>query len=194
MLLLGDYGSRQRRLTQVFLVTIFDGNQELKLNLEIKTEDRWGLTCGREPLVVIALLKLLFARSDVLTGRASYTYEEVLKLLGWKDTKRSRDDIRDSIDINFIQSYNLSEKRDAPETPLFYLRRQHFITGYEFIESADDSDQWGEVAFYRGDFLIDFNPDFIYALRERSLLGIDWNRVTDVTRFHEIERLSEEPI
>jgi hypothetical protein len=190
-LLLGDYGNPQRRLSQIFLVTVKDRTQELVLNVEIKTEDKWGLTCGQEPLVMIALLKLLFARRKLLTGTASYTYEEVLHLLGWRDTRQSRHDIKDAIDINFIQSFNLSA--DTAETPVSFRRRQHMMAGYGFIEAADNSDSLGETSLYRGDFLIDFNLDFVQGLCKRSLLGINWNLVIAMKRCHEIEGLSEEP-
>lgn len=189
-LLLGDYCSSQRRLSQISLVTVSTGTQELMLNVEIKTGDKWGLTCGQEPLVMIVLLKLLFARRQLLTGTASYTYEEVLHLLGWKDSKQSRDDIGDAIDINFIQSFNLSAH--TAETPMSFQKRQHMVAGYEFIEAADNTESGCETSLYRGDFLIDFNFDFIRCLRERSLLGIDWNLVTSIVRCHEGEGLSEE--
>jgi hypothetical protein len=192
-LLLGDYGSRQRRLSQIFLLYLSGGEQELPLKVEIITDHKWGLTCGREPLVIMALLKLLFLRKELLTGRASYSYQEVLHLLGWRDTKQSQDDIRDSIDINFIQSFNLSAEGDDTRTPLFYRRRQHMMTGYEFFDERDESDQPSEVGHHRADFQIDFNLDFILSLRERKLLGIDWNLVTSVTRSHQVEGLSEAP-
>jgi hypothetical protein len=192
-LLLGDYGSHQRRLSQTFLVIINDKGQELMLNVEVKTQDQWGLTCDQEPLVAIGLLKLLFARKKFLTGRASYSYQEVLNLLSWRDTKKSRDDIRDALDITFIQSFNLSADLHDPETPMSYLRRQHLMLGYEFLESTDDSNQWGERSSYRGDFLIDFNLNFIRGLREKSLLGINWNQVISIKRCHEVEGLSKEP-
>ena len=193
-LMLGDYGSRRRRQWQTFLVTLSDRDQKLELNIEIKTEHRWGLACGQEPLVIIALLKLMLSRDELHTGRSSYTYQELLMLLGWRDSKRSRDRICDAIDINFIQSFNLSSDGDEIQTPMFYLRRQHMMTGYEFIDKVKGSEQWGEIGSYRGDFLIDFNLDFIRALRERSLLGINWNLVTDVTRLPLADGISEELI
>jgi hypothetical protein len=194
-LLLGDYGDHQRRLSQTFLITIAGGDQEDDLNVEVKTQDRWGLTCGQEPLVMVALLNILFTRKDLLIGRASYSYQEVLNLLGWKDTKKSRDDIRDAVDITFIQSFNLSADLNDPETPMSYLRRQHPIMGYEFIENKNTrgSDLGSNRNSYRGDFMIDFNLDFIRMLRERLLLGINWNLVSSVTRCFEMEELSEEP-
>jgi hypothetical protein len=192
-LLLGDYGSRQRRLSQIFLLTTSGRDHGPTLRVEITTDHRWGLTCGREPLVIMALLKLLLLRSELLTGRASYSYQEVLQLLGWRDTKRSRDDIRDAVDINFIQSFNLSAEGDDTRTPLFYRRRQHMMTGYEFFDERDESDQPNDVGHHRADFQIYFDLDFIMSLRERTMLDIDWTQVTSVTRSHQFEGLSEEP-
>lgn len=192
-LLLGDYGSRQRRLSQIFSVTVSGADGEVMFNVEITTEGKWGLTCGLEPLVMLTLLKLLFARHDLNRGKASYTYEEVLWLLGWRETKRSRDDIRDAIDINFVQSFNLWADMDEPQTPMDYRGRLRLLTAYEFFTEEDKGKGWGERGVYRGDFSIDFNLDFILGLRERSLLGIDWNMVTSVRRCHEAEGLSEEP-
>ncbi|MGB7926398.1 MAG: hypothetical protein WCF57_24365 [Pyrinomonadaceae bacterium] len=190
-LLLGDYGSRQRRLSHIFLLSL-SGDRELPLKVEITTDHKWGLTCGREPLVIIALLQSLFLRNELRTGRASYSYQEVLHLLGWRDTKESRDDIRDALDITFIQSFNLSADLHDPATPMSYLRRQHMLKGYEFIAGTGPATR-SSTASYRGDFLIDFDLDFIISLRARRLLGIDWNLVTSVTRSHEFEGLSEEP-
>ena len=192
-LLLGDYGSQQRRLSQIFLLTVSGADHEPTFRVEVTTDHRWGLTCGREPLVIVALLRLLFSRSELLIGRASYSYQEVLQLLGWRDMKRSRDDIRDAIDINFIQSFNLSSEGDGTQTPLSYRRRQHLMTGYEFFDDGDEPYQQNAVEHHRGDFQIDFNLDFIRGLRERRLLGIDWNLVRSVTRSHQFEALSEEP-
>lgn len=143
---------------------------------------------------MITLLKLLLARREILTGRASYSYQEVLNFLGWRDTKKSRNDIRDSVDINFLQSFNLWVDVSGVHTPMDYLRRLRILTAYEFFTDADESETRSERGLYRGDFSIDFNLDFIRSLRERSLLGLDWNLVIEVTRIHELESLSEEPI
>lgn len=193
-LLLGDYGSRQRRLSQIFSVTVSGSDREVKFNVEITTKDKWGLTCGQEPLVMLTLLKLLLSRHDLKTGKASYTYQEVLWLLGWRETKRSRDNIRDAIDINFVQSFNLWADIDEPQTPMDFRRRLHLLTAYDFFTEEDEGKGWGERGVYRGDFSIDFNLNFILGLRERSLLGIDWNTVTSIKRYPQVEGLSEETI
>lgn len=134
---------------------------------------------GDEPLVLLALLKLIWA--DV-TSRAGldFKHETLLRTLGWEDAK----DIRRLTDRAVERYYFLSLEKEVaeevgPHAGQFYrVMTQRIIVDYSYyLESGEDVEE-GE----RIDSRVAFNPDFIQGLKDRTLLGIDWGKAQSVTR------------
>jgi hypothetical protein len=178
-LLLSGFGDEQRGMIRHYAVRYRPGDEHRQA-ARVKTvaEDASGHPCRDEPLVLLALLKLLWSSAAPLEGKVGYTPATLLRMLGRPDTARARTGINQTVE----RYYNLSLEReeDLPSAaggqPATRMLAQRLLIGYEHVEEASDNGDRrdeGWLAFY---------PDFVRALKERSLFGIDWGRVAAVER------------
>lgn len=126
---------------------------------------------GRNPLVLIALLYLLINSNQRSLNTFRYEQEEVLSLLGWKDTQKARLEIDEAVERYFKLTYqwemNKSELTNAKLN--FFTANEAMISEYESIDTEDGKS--GRLVF---------NEHFIEQLLNQSLFGVDWNNVRSI--------------
>lgn len=170
---------------QVWLFTVsFAHGQSAARDREIRVEpdDILGepriLPGRREPLVILALLRLLIEDHKISTYTLSYSQEHVLNLLGWEDAAASRSAIDRAVKRYASLSYSWGLSRDelAERKLTFYDAQGRFISGYGHY-SAEEDGEYKRVANN-----VDFSSVFVEGLTSRTGFGIDWNRVIEITR------------
>lgn len=134
----------------------------------------------REPLVILALLKLLILRNQISSASLSYNLEEILEVLGWKDTARSRRLIDEAVErySSLMYRWALSADELALRRLSFYNSTECFVSGFSRL---DEEGKHGDDVI-RVINRIDFSKEFLEGLRQRSLFEIDWNTVQSIIR------------
>jgi hypothetical protein len=128
---------------------------------------------GRHPLVLIALLHLLMNGTQGSLNTLRYEQEEVLSLLGWKDTRKARREIYDAVERYFKLTYQwkMNKSELASAKLKFFTANETMLSEYTSIDTED-----GKSA------RVVFNEHFIEELLRRSLFGINWNSVKSLMR------------
>ena len=72
-----------------------------------------SLPKGKEPLVLMALLRLLLRGAGSLTGRCYYDHHSLLELLEWGDTETARAAVTGALTKYFHSFYQLSGGKGA---------------------------------------------------------------------------------
>jgi hypothetical protein len=174
--LLTGLGERQVGQRGRFTISYASGvNAALKRHVEVITyEPADGssyLPRARNPIVLLALLYLLMNGNQGSLNVLHYEQEDVLSLLGWKDTHRSRREIEEAVERYFLLMYkwkmNKSELHRDGLT--FFTANEAMISAHESIDTGD-----GKSA------RVVFSEHFIEQLLSRSLFGVDWNNARSV--------------
>jgi hypothetical protein len=173
---LGDEAGTRRRL---FIISFADGNGEVvRRRLYAEADDLTSetysyLPCGRDPLLMLALLRRL--TREHATPRASlfYEVEEVLSLVGWEDSAETRLAVDGAIDRYSCVTYRwaLSRKETMASKLSFHRSRERFISGYRLL----DSEEGGRMR--RVSNRVDFSAAFIDDLEHRTLFNVAWDNV-----------------
>lgn len=174
-LLLSGYGVARVVLRWRYTVSLQDdGSREI--TVEGVTDDPKGLPAGREPLVLLTLLKSLLAGGRPSNGQVSYGLREVLKTLSWNVGEESAVEraIEGYYQLSLIK-HEIAEM-DAGEGSINRKRVLRPIVEWERGEETAGGDR---LVVPKGG-RVRFNPEFVEGLTERSLLGIDWERVSSV--------------
>jgi hypothetical protein len=180
-LLLYGYSEERKLSSRDFIVELADDESpQRQLRLMFVAEGpssiQPSLPHGKEALVILALLKLLVRKGGGATYTLTYTRKELFKLLGWNDTAQLRELLDVSVTKYFHTFYQLSDdssdksKSSKPERTIKIrtLTGQYFVSGKGTSSSNSKTDA------------VTFNIDFIEPLKERKLLGIDWNQVNSL--------------
>lgn len=161
-----------------FTITyVGDNNSLLKRHVEIITyepEDGSSyLPRRRDPMVLLALLYLLLRGNSESSNILRYKDEDVLGLLGWKDTEKARGEMDRAIKRYFQLTYNwkMNQEELAGNGLTYYTSQESIINEHEIVD--------GEAA---QENRIVFNANFIELLLRRSSFGIDWTTVKSVSR------------
>lgn len=179
-LLLSGHVEAERRASRLYLAVFQDrGGLEEVRRLKMTTDDPSSLPSQYEPLVLIALLKLLWTGGGPAAYVVDYSQEAVLRMLGWPDDLQSRAKIDHAVE----RYYNLSMEVEAEEPgeaaagqrQVGRIITQRMMIGYEYEEEGDV----GEPGQKR-ECRVRFHPEFVSGLRSRSLLGLDWNSVASL--------------
>jgi hypothetical protein len=102
---------------------------------EIVSDNEDGLPGGCDPLVLAALLHLMWTNKE---GRHEVAFrdEELLEKLGWPESKESRRSIEATVDRYFSTSYCVTS-RELPRAERIEGRYSHvrkLVTGYEITK------------------------------------------------------------
>jgi hypothetical protein len=134
---------------------------------------------GRDPLALLALLHLILPDSQGMTTHLRYAQRDVLEVLGWDDSEETRRELDDAIGRYSSLTY-LSEAEGAELGHLnlaSYKIRECPISSFSTMD-----EEAGEEGSVRRVFnQVVFNESFVTGLVRRSLLEIDWDRVTSVS-------------
>lgn len=153
--------------------------REVNVNASEHSDGSTRLPRRREPLVILALLKLLILRDQKSSASLSYDLEEILQALGWKDTIQARRMIDEAAEqySNLTYQWAMGADEMALKGHSFYKSRECFVSGFSRINVEGEGGEYSTRVVN----CIYFNADFIERLRERSLFGINWNAVQSVT-------------
>lgn len=173
---LGEPHHPRRRYTAT---SIREHGPGLVYQLEVVAETEKGLPGGRDPVVMAALLHLLW------TGRRGqdevvFTDEELLGALSWPDTRESRRSMNTSIERYYDAAYH--RKSREPLGPdggeMVSAQVQKLVTGY------DTTEQW-EVGTPRGkrkSTILHFTTKLVEEVSgtAKYFLGIDFERLENI--------------
>lgn len=159
-----------------FTITYVDG-QGAKLKRQVQVishEPADGSSClprGRDPLVFLALLQLLTRGGQISNYTLLYDQEDVLKLLGWEDTKETRRQVDEAIKRYFLMTFKWKMNRAelTRKNLSYYTAMERPISECSTLDEEEAGQS--ERVFNR----IIFNSRFIECLRRRSLFDIVWN-------------------
>jgi hypothetical protein len=167
---------------QTWLITVtfvdekfVDQCREIKVEADDRPDTAALLPRRREPLVILALLQLLIVDREMSSASLYYETEEVLGLLGWEDSVKSRFTVDEAIERYSNMSYNwrLSSKELEERTLSFYNSQSRIVSGYDRYEVEM------EGRSKRLPSIVDFGAPFVEGLVARRLFDIDWNNVRD---------------
>jgi hypothetical protein len=147
--------------------------------LKIATGDACGLPQGKEPLVLLALLKLLNSGSDLVEGsRVIMPTEEICSVLQWNISSHTAAVIDRAIRKYFRLSYLLAHdnKYSFPEMSGYSVNISRLIVACAFSNQSGIEDPSEGIGYTH----VEFNQDIVEELRAANLLGMDWSRVTSL--------------
>lgn len=173
-LLLSGYGESEVEKERGFTITEkkVGSDDVTERRFEMFTKSEMGLPRGRDPHVLVSLLKLLFGK-DETTNSVWFRKAELLELLGWTDNAENRADIDGAILRYFDTAYRgMSLQTDAKRVRE-RERVRRLIIGYDKVderrvrhqaEKTPDAQESSRL-FTR----VIFDPDFINDLRGGEL-------------------------
>lgn len=151
------------------------GERYLKVVADEQLGAEPALPYGDDPLVLLALLKLLPEGSDPERPRVTFEHEDVLRLLGRAATAESRARIDDAVARYFNLTYQPMKTLEelTGRAPVVFIHMIRMISRYDFVEAPGENGS-GPRRVENG---VNFNKDFFENLRRRSLFGIGWDSV-----------------
>lgn len=180
-------GLGEDRVVSGWLFTVtFTGGQEgvhysrkIRVVADYRPDMATSVPRGKEPLVLLALLRLLLVDREFFWPELSYDQEEVLKLLGWEDVWESQITIDKAVKRYTTLYYEWAlEERELEEANLsFFHSASRFILGYRYETIEEDDGVERRTANH-----VQFDVDFLKELIGRSLFGINWDNVSSLER------------
>jgi hypothetical protein len=182
--LLAGLGETLTAQSWLFTVEFIDDGATLKRELQVSASEQpdgpTRLPQRREPLVILALLRLFILRDQRPSTSLSYSIEEVLEVLGWKDTARTRRIVDEAVECysSLMYRWAMGDNELALRRLAFYNSTECFVSGFSRL------DEEGKDARHLTRVLnrIDFNKEFVEGLRQRSLFEIAWDQAQSTRR------------
>jgi hypothetical protein len=180
--LLSGIGEEAEARVWLFSLSFDDGSgadlgREIRVEPDDIPREPRVLPGGREPLVMLALLRLLIeARGSLST--LSYSQEQVLTLLGWEDNETTRSAIDQAVRryARLSYSWSLSREELTDRKLSFYDAESRFISGYGYYNAEEDGKD------RRMANTAEFSSVFVEGLIRRTGFNVDWNRIAEITR------------
>jgi hypothetical protein len=144
--------------------------------LEVVGESDDGLPGGREPLVMAALLHLLWTGGK---GRDEVIFrdEEVLEILSWRDTRESRSVVESAVTRYYCTAYRRTSRESLGEGQgeLASSQVQKLVTGYDTTLVSRE----GPPREMRKSTVLHFTTKLIEEVTgaEKYFLGIDFEKL-----------------
>jgi hypothetical protein len=178
-------GTGEETESQVWLFTVsFADGQGAARSREIRVEpdDIPGeprvLPGRREPLVILALLRLLMEPRRPSSFTLSYSQEQVLDLLGQEDIAEARSAIDQAVKryAKLSYSWGLGGEELAERKLTFYDAEGRFVSGYGHY-NAEEGREYKRVANN-----VNFSSVFVEGLARRTLFNVAWDSVSGITQ------------
>lgn len=170
--------SRRRRFTITFMSP---AGTLYKREVSVIAYERGGISTTslprlKEPLMMAALLRLLVDERKMASFTMAYRQEEVLGILGWDVTEETREALDEAVRRydSLHYEWTLSKNELAAEGLDFHEGEASFISGYAY-ENAEV-----KGAIRRVFNEVKYAEEFVRELIERSLFGVNWDRVWSV--------------
>jgi hypothetical protein len=181
--LLSGLGEEDEANRWLFVITFADsGGAVLRRRLYVEAPDptsdlKTHLPRRREPLVLLALLRLFLSKRRTTSSNLSYSDEEVLELLGWQDTRESRLVLDDAVGRYFFLNYRYAlSKTELTVKNLSFYRSNERLISESGSDDVEEGGQRREAAY------VEFSTEFIKGLLAHSLFGVEWDRARWVSR------------
>jgi hypothetical protein len=180
--LLTGYGKEKVARRWSLGITFIGEDRTLqKRQLKIIThEPADGSSClprKRDPLVFLALLRLLLNKGQVSVTKADllYSVDDVLSLLGWDDTGETRQEIDEAIQRYFqlMFMWELNRPELSRRKLSFSTYSERPVGEFRTIDRAEEEDGVVKRVYNQ----VKFNEFFINGLLSRNLFGLNWNKV-----------------
>lgn len=182
--LLSGLGEEEQVQIWIFTVTFFDYEgmsrcRDLRVEADALPDIVTILPQRHEPLVMLALLRLLLSRQP-FSSSLFYDQAEVLELLGWEDTSVSRLSIDEAVGHYMDISYQwpLGVEKQTEQWLSSHRSRARLITGCGYR----DVEEGASGRMQRVGSRVDFAAEFINELMSRTLFGVDWSTVVSLER------------
>jgi hypothetical protein len=182
-LILAGLGEEAEARSWLFTVTFENARGAThRREIRLESDEHPGVVTllprRREPLVILALLRLLIADRQMASASLSYRQAEVLGLLEWKGAMKSRLILDQAVERYARLSYNwkLSDEELIEGGFAYFHGSARFISGYGHQNHREDRQIKRLVSW------VEFNSNFVQGLLGRSLWGINWNSVTTLER------------
>lgn len=148
--------------------------------LNVRTIDVLGLPCQREPLVLLALLRVLLTRDELTIGVVPFPAPEVHQVLGWQNTDETNSIINQALNKYFNLSYRkMYYQHDLfPDATAFAGQEYRLLTSYEFSVESEDGEPGQDLAYMD----VSLNFELVEGIRDKRLFGLDWKAVTSMQR------------
>jgi hypothetical protein len=170
---LGEPHHPRRRFTATSVRTDRPGRV---YQLEVVSESDTGLPGGREPLVMAALLYLLWTGGK---GRDEVIFrdEELLEILSWPDTRESRSIVESAVTRYYCTAYRRTSRESLREGQgeSISSQVQKLVTGYDTTLAL----RGGPPKQVRKSTILYFTTKFIEEVTgpEKYFLGVDFERL-----------------
>lgn len=175
---LGEQHHARRRYTAT---SIREHDLGLTYQLEVIAETEKGLPGGRDPLVMAALLYLLWT-SGRGRGEVVFGDEDLLAVLSWPTTRPSRLSVWAAIKRYYCTAYHRTNRHSLGPSrgDLVSSQVQKLVTGY------DTKEEWevGTPKWKSKSTILHFTPNLVEEVsgQGKYFLGIDFERLERLNR------------
>ena len=140
-----------------------------------------GSSClprARDPLVLLALLRLLLHNRKQDNHVLVFQEEEVFKLLGWEDSDEARQEIDEAIYRYSLLMYKWQMNRSelTRRGLSYYTSNAQALSEYRTLDKKPEEGGQTKRVYNS----VRFSETLIDGLLGRSLFGVGWNRVTSI--------------
>jgi hypothetical protein len=174
---LGESGISHRRTFTAQLIP--SHADEITYRLEMINDSELGLPIGRDPVVLAALLDLLWERQP-LHSTILFREADILEKLQWDNNAESRRLIKQALERYFLTAYGLSDPKVLGEERFYgrFASMGRLLLGFEntaMLLSTKSTDQPRSIRVH-------FFPSLIHdVISERKyFLGIEFQRLKKI--------------
>lgn len=181
-LLLSGYGEQGRVRCRRYVLRLPNkGRRKCQRYVRVAATHNSYLPSGCDPLVLSALLKMLLEDGETEARTVLYAHENILKLLGWPDSVKTRLAVDKAVARYFNLYYQPVETLSelAGKTSPRIIHRECLVSQYGFYS---DPDAIGSP-ITKVCNLVSFNFHLVEQLKRRSLFAIDWRRVRSLSTY-----------
>jgi hypothetical protein len=174
-LLLTGYGESKIKQSRSFIILTDNFGVKTRHTITLRAGDSSGLPNQREPIVLLALLKLSLIGNQCSAVRSPA--DAVRRLLGWEESEET-----DSAIANAIRKYfNVSYTRTDDISYTFPERSERLTGVYRLLGYCEfGSDVESEEERFES-VIVEFSQNVIKELFERRLFRINWLSVTSIS-------------
>jgi len=154
--------------------------ERITYRFEMRSESgRNGLPAGRDPLVLAALIYMLWERQPLDT-RITFKDSDILEKLQWPLTPDSRTLIRQALERYFLTAYYLIDPGISENEPTNgqYASFKRLVIGYETTSVLFPVKRTTEQKMIRVQFLPGFSYDTLSE--SKRFLGIDFQGLREM--------------
>lgn len=147
--------------------------------LEVVSESNYGLPGGRDPLVMAALLHLLWT-GEKGSDEVVFRDEDLLRILSWPDTRESQIAVEGAVERYYNAAYYRTNRKllGLGKGELISSQVQKLVTGYDTTLEV----RKGPPREVRKSMILHFTAKLVEEVsgKGKYFLGIDFERLKDL--------------